>query len=99
MSVRSACEIIVTINSPQVRSARVAATVGSSSSLWMGMMGKSCPMDQVSSAERKTARVYPHHQLVMVHTRFLKLQNSEAGGAEWRKQEQAQAHNTISSGM
>ena len=40
---------------PQVRSARVAATVGSSSSLWMGRIGKSCPIAHVSRADLKTA--------------------------------------------
>ena len=39
----------------QVRSARVAGTVGSSPRRWMGMMGNSCWMAQLSTAERKTA--------------------------------------------
>jgi hypothetical protein len=39
----------------QVRSARVAGTVGSSPRRWMGMMGNSCWMAQLSTAERNTA--------------------------------------------
>lgn len=39
---------------PQVRSASVVARVGSSSKRWMGRIGKSCSIAQVSGAERKT---------------------------------------------